>query len=213
MWRSLGVLLAPFWIRVGIRVTRKWRKHCILRSILTTSRLFEFVAFTNTLYFTTFLTTFGLLRSSSSLRVSHTLMSRSSRNHGNLNAFSLLSGSANSSRNSSDKPFPYQENQENVVFVAFLTTFGVLESSSSLCFPRTARTQPSRNHCTLHAFWLLSGPWIPFEILLPIPSLIREIMKTVYFTAFWFIHTWSMDSVRKVVFVPLAFCSTSLSFR
>ena len=82
-----------------------------------------------------------------------------------------------------------------------------------VCFPRTARTQPSRNHCNLHAFWLLSGPWIPFEILLPILSLIRKIMKTLYFTAFWSIHTWSMDSVRKVVFVPLAFCCTSFSFR
>ena len=213
MRRSLGVLLAPFWIRVGMRVTRKSRKRCILQPVLTTSRLFEFVAFTNTLYFTAFLTTFGLLQSSSSLRSSRTLMSRSSRKHCNLDAFSLLSGSANSSRNSSDKPFPYQENEENLVFSAFLTTFGLLESSSSLCFPRTARTQPSRNHYNLYAFWLLSGPWIPFEILLTNPSLIWEIMKTQHFTCFLSIPTWSMDSVRKVVFVPIAFCSTSLSLR
>jgi len=98
-------------------------------------------------------------------------------------------------------------------FITFLTTFGLLESSSSLCFPRTARTQPSRNHCNLHAVWLLSGPWIPFEILLTNPSLIRKIIKTVHFTPFLSIPTWSMDSVRKVVFVPLAFCSTSPSFR
>ena len=67
MWRSLGVLLAPFWIRVGIRVTRKSRKHYILQLVLTTSTLFEFVAFTKTLYFTAFLTTVGLLQSSSML--------------------------------------------------------------------------------------------------------------------------------------------------
>ena len=165
------------------------------------------------MYFTAFLTTCGLLQSSSSLRFSHTLMTRPSRKPCNLNAFLLFSGPANSSRNSSDKPFPYQENEENVVFWTFLTTFGLLESSSSLCFPRTSRTQPSWKHCNLRAFWLLSGPWLPFEILLTNPSLIREIMKTLYFTAFWSIHTWCMDSVRKVVFVPFAFCSTSLSLR
>ena len=152
MWRSLGVLLAPFWIRVGIRVTRKSRKRCILRLVLTTSRLFELVALKKTVYFIAFLTTFGLLQSSSSLRFSRTLMTRPSRKQCNLYVFLLLSGPANSSRNSSDKPFPYQGNQENVVFCTFLTTFGLLESSSSLCFPRTARTQPSRNHCNLHAF-------------------------------------------------------------
>ena len=84
MCRSLGVLLAPFPILVGIRVTRKSRKHSILRPVLTTSRLFQFV---NTLYFTAFLTTFGLLHSSSSLRFPRTLMTRPSRKHNNLHTF------------------------------------------------------------------------------------------------------------------------------
>ena len=37
MRRSLGVLLAPFWVRVGIRVARKSRKRSILQLCLTTS--------------------------------------------------------------------------------------------------------------------------------------------------------------------------------
>ena len=106
MRRSLGVLLAQFWVRFGIRVARKSRKRCIVQPLLTTFKLFEFVAFTNTLYFTSFLTTVGLLQSSSSLRVSQTLMTQPSRQLCNLLAFWLLSGPANSSRNSSDKPFP-----------------------------------------------------------------------------------------------------------
>ncbi len=118
-----GVRLASSWLHFGSVLASAWLENHQTLYVLTTFRLFEFVAFTNTLYFTSFLTTFGLLQSSSSLRFSRTLMTRPSRKHSNLFAFWLLSGPANSSRNSSDKPFPYQENHENNIFVIVFDSF------------------------------------------------------------------------------------------
>ena len=62
-------------------------------------------------------------------------------------------------------------------------------------------------------FYNFLTPQIPLETLLTNRSLIREIMKMLYFTTVLNIPTWFMDSVRKVVFVSFAFCSTSLFLR
>ena len=148
MRRSLGVLLASFWIRFGIRVARKSQKRFILRPLLTTFKVFEFVAFTNTPYFTAFLTTVGLLQSSSSLRVSRTLMTQPSWTHCNLHTFLLLPGPANSSRNSSDKPFPHQGNHENTkCLYVFWILSGSLDSFRKVFFdPLASRSNSLSPH-------------------------------------------------------------------
>ena len=153
-----GFLLAPFWLRFGIRVPRKSKKRCVLG-------IFEYF---QALWFRCLSQTHCILHpfwqlSGSCSRLAayvfHGL--RGPNLHENTIIYMLFDyflAPWIPLENLLTNHSLISKTTKTLYFTICLTTCGLLESSSNLCVSRTSRTQPSRTHCNLDAFWLLSGP-------------------------------------------------------